>query len=159
MFLLTTGARLNEALKATWANIDVGKSTWRIPASDSKSKKMRAVPLNKKALEVLVVLRKEHDEDDLFINKRTGKRYVNINKAWYRIRGDAGMPNLRLHDLRHQYASYLVNSGRSLYEVQQILGHSDPTVTQRYAHLSTRALQEAAESASQYVGEALQKTG
>jgi len=157
LFLLTTGARLNEALKATWANIDVDKSTWRIPASDSKSKKMRAVPLNKKALEVLAELRREHGEDDLFINKRTGKRYVNINKAWYRIRGAAGMPNLRLHDLRHQYASYLVNSGRSLYEVQQILGHSDPIVTQRYAHLSTSALQAAAESASQYVGEGQSK--
>jgi len=48
----------------------------------------------------------------------------------------------------HQYASFLVNSGRTLYEVQQILGHSDPSVTQRYAHLSTASLQEAANSAS-----------
>ena len=48
----------------------------------------------------------------------------------------------------HQFASFLVNSGRSLYEVQQILGHSDPSVTQRYAHLDSRALQEAANSAS-----------
>ena len=53
-----------------------------------------------------------------------------------------------IHDLRHQYASFLVNSGRTLYEVLAILGHSDPKVTQRYAHLSTKALQEAANAAS-----------
>jgi len=66
----------------------------------------------------------------------------------------ADLPNLRIHDLRHQFASHLVNSGRSLYEVQQILGHSDPSVTQRYAHLSTRMLQEAAETGSVGLGDA-----
>ena len=54
----------------------------------------------------------------------------------------------RLHDLRHQYASFLVNSGRTLYEVQHILGHADAQVTQRYAHLSMKSLQEAANTAS-----------
>lgn len=68
--------------------------------------------------------------------------------VWSRLRREAGLPHLRIHDLRHQYASFLVNSGRTLYEVQQILGHSDPSVTQRYAHLSSRSLQEAANSAS-----------
>ena len=71
------------------------------------------------------------------------------------MRIEAGLPHLRIHDLRHQYASFLVNSGRTLYEVQQILGHSDPTVTQRYAHLSTRALQDAADSASAIIEGAL----
>jgi len=60
----------------------------------------------------------------------------------------AGQPHLRLHDLRHQYASFLINQGRTLYEVQAILGHSDPSVTMRYAHLSTKSLQAAADSAS-----------
>jgi len=56
-------------------------------------------------------------------------------KVWSRLRKAAGVPFLRIHDLRHQYASFLVNSGRTLYEVQQILGHADSSVTQRYAHL------------------------
>jgi len=64
----------------------------------------------------------------------------------------AGLPHLRIHNLRHIYASFRVNSGRTLYDVQQILGHSDPTVTQRYAHLSSRALREAAVSASSAIG-------
>jgi integrase len=76
---------------------------------------------------------------------------------WHRIRQKAGLDHLRLHDLRHQYASFLVNSRRTLYEVQHILGHSDPKVTMRYAHLSTKALQEAANSASARIEEAMRR--
>ncbi len=67
------------------------------------------------------------------------------------MRERAGLPKLRLHDLRHQYASFLVNSGRSLYEVQKILGHSSHSVTERYAHLSSASLMEAANSASAFL--------
>ena len=64
------------------------------------------------------------------------------------MRVKAGLPHLRLHDLRHQAASHLINSGSSLYIVQQILGHSDPSVTQRYAHLSMKSLNDASDNAS-----------
>jgi integrase len=148
LFLLSTGARLNEALRATWGQIDRQNSLWRIPASHSKSKRVRSVPLNDSALHVLDQLETEGSYDNLFINRKTKKPYVNVHKVWDQIRKEAGLPHLRLHDLRHQYASFLVNAGRTMYEVQQILGHSDPSVTQRYAHLSTRALQEASASAS-----------
>jgi len=83
-----------------------------------------------------------------------GMPYRNIHKVWHRLREKAGLKHLRLHDLRHQYASFLVNSGRTLYEVQQILGHSSPSVTQRYAHLSTKSLQDAANTASVKIREA-----
>jgi integrase len=148
MFLLSTGCRLNEALQATWAQIDRQNRVWRIPASNSKSKKIRSVPLNDSALEVLGELKTEGSCAHLFVNVRTGKPYSTIMKVWSRLRKKAGLPQLRIHDLRHQYASFLVNSGRTLYEVQQILGHSDPSVTQRYSHLSTKSLQEAASAAS-----------
>jgi integrase len=82
------------------------------------------------------------------VNRRTGKPLTTIHKVWERLREKAGLPHLRIHDLRHMYASFLVNSGRTLYEVQQILGHRDPVVTQRYAHLSSRALRDAADAAS-----------
>ena len=65
--------------------------------------------------------------------------------------------HLRLHDLRHQYASFLVNSGRSLYEVQKILGHSSHSVTERYAHLSSKSLMDAANSASVMIREAMHR--
>lgn len=148
LYLLSTGCRLNEALTAKWADIDSQSRTWRIPATNSKSKKVRSVPLNDSALEVLEHAETEGRHEHVFVNAQTNKPYTTIMKVWSRLRKEAGLPKLRIHDLRHQYASFLVNSGRSLYEVQQILGHSDPSVTQRYAHLSTKALLEAANSAS-----------
>lgn len=111
--------------------------------------------LNDSALEILEQLDTEGSFENLFINPRTQKPYTTIYKVWCRIRGDARLPHLRLHDLRHQYASMLVNSGRTLYEVQQVLGHSDPSVTQRYAHLSTKSLQDAANSASDIINGAM----
>jgi integrase len=148
MFLLSTGCRLNEALRATGSEVDKQNRVWRIPASNSKSKRVRSVPLNDSALDILNQLGTEGKFDSVFVNLRTEEAYTTIHKVWGRLRGKAGLPHLRIHDLRHQYASFLVNSGRTLYEVQQILGHSNPTVTQRYAHLSSRSLQNAANSAS-----------
>ena len=148
LFLLSTGCRLNEALSAQWRQIDRGTRVWRIPAATSKSKRVRSVPLNDSALDVIGQLDTEGAFDHLFINRKTGLPFTTIMKTWSRIRAEAGVPFLRIHDLRHMYASFLVNSGRTLYEVQQILGHSDPSVTQRYAHLSTESLQAAANSAS-----------
>lgn len=148
MFLLSTGARLNEVLSATWSQVDQEQRVWRIPASNSKSKRMRAVPLNDSAMYVIGQLDTKGVYEHLFINKKLKKPYVSIAKVWDELRTKAGLPHVRIHDLRHQFASSLVNDGNSLYTVQQILGHSDPSVTQRYAHLSTKALQEAASSAS-----------
>jgi len=148
LFLLSTGARLNEALTATWENIDVASKTWRINADISKSKRMRAIPLNSAALDVLANMETQGLYSHVFINTTTGKPYTCIKKTWHGIRKKAGVDDLRLHDLRHNYASMMVNSGRSLYEVQHILGHSDPKVTMRYAHLSTETLHAAANAAA-----------
>jgi len=152
LFLLSSGARLNEALSAKWGQIDRANRIWRIPALNSKSGRVRSVPLNDSALEVLSQLDTEGRFEHLFVNKRRSKetesRLTTIAKVWSRIRLKAGLPRLRIHDLRHLYASFLVSNGRTLYEVQQILGHSAPIVTQRYAHLSSRSLQDAANAAS-----------
>lgn len=148
MFLLSTGCRLNEALQATWDQVNEATRMWRIPARNAKSKRMRAVPLNASALHVLQQLPTRDSFDHLFINQKTKKPYTTIMKVWSRLRDKAGVPHLRIHDLRHSFASLLVSDGRTLYDVQQILGHSDPKVTMRYAHLSTKRLHEAANSAS-----------
>lgn len=148
MFLLSTGARMNEVLSAKWCQVNRETRTWKIPALNSKSKKVRSVPLNDSALNIISQLDTEADYEYLFVNRITGQPYTNIHKAWGKIRNEAGLPKLRIHDLRHQYASFLVNSGRTLYEVQQILGHSTSKVTERYSHLSSATLQAAANSAS-----------
>jgi len=157
LFLLATGARLNEALRAKWQDIDRENRVWRIPASNSKSKKVRSVPLNDSAIEVLDQLGTEGKIEWLF-QSVTGDRLKYVHRVWERLRIKAGLPHLRLHDLRHQHASFLVNSGRTLYEVQAILGHNDPSVTQRYAHLSTKTLQDASDSASAMIQGAMKKS-
>ncbi len=157
MFLLATGCRLGEVLSATWSQVDKDKRVFRVLASNSKSKRMRPVPLNDTAIEVLNQLDTEGNYEHLFINKRTKRAYVSIGKVWEKIRSKAGLPHLRLHDLRHQAASNLINSGSSLYIVQQILGHSDPSVTQRYAHLSMKSLNDASDNASAIIKGAMKQ--
>lgn len=147
MFLLSTGARANEAMTATWKNINVESRVWKVDAIRSKSKRTRSIPLNDSALWVLEQLTTLGTSEYLFPSPVSGKPFVAITMQWYRLCKKAGV-KIRIHDLRHGFASMLVSSGRSLYEVQQILGHSDPKVTMRYAHLSSKTLQEAANAGS-----------
>ena len=149
LWLLSTGARCGEALKCAFSQIDEANRVWRVPSSNTKARKVRAIPLNDSALKVLKQARElNYGSEYVFVNKKTGKPYTTIVKTWSNMRLKAELPHVRIHDLRHQYASFLVNAGRTLFEVQQILGHSDPSVTQRYSHLSTQSLAEAANSAS-----------
>ncbi len=158
-FLLVTGARVNEALHGQWKDIDRKNRTWTVLATNSKSKRRRSIPLNDAAMAVLDRLSSEGKSEWLFTSCRGSgnQRLTEISKTFQQIRKDAGLPWLRIKDFRHNYASMLVNSGRTLYEVQQILGHSDSKVTERYAHLSTARLQEAANSAGAYLDKALEK--
>lgn len=99
--------------------------------------------LSDAAIDLLQSLPREDDIPWVFFNPKTRKPPVSIFCAWDTIRKKVGLPEVRLHDLRHSFASFLVNSGRSLYEVQTLLGHHNPKVTMRYAHLSPGALIDA----------------
>ncbi len=160
-FLLLTGARVNEAMHAKWSEIDLKARTWTIQAVTSKSKKRRSVPLSDAAMALLKELPSKGKSEWLFTSSRGDgtQRLQSVTKVFKSVREEADLKHIRLHDLRHQFASFLVNSGRSLYEVQQILGHSDPSVTQRYAHLSTATLQDAANSAGDYLDRSLAESG
>ncbi len=160
ILLLSTGARLNEALKSKVSHYELTARVWRIEAANSKSKRVRSVPLNDTAAELVTNMIERNNlrpDDYLFNSAKTGNHLEYVHKVWDRLRQKAGLPNLRLHDLRHQYASFLVNSGRSLYEVQKILGHSSHSVTERYAHLSSQSLMDAANSASTIIRGAMPK--
>lgn len=157
ILLLGTGCRLNEILTAKKSDVDVQSRVLRIAASNSKSKRVRSVPLNDTAVEVILEqFENTKGYEYLFINHQTGKPYTSIMKVRERLRKKAGLPHLRIHDLRHSFASFLVNSGRTLYEVQQILGHSQSIVTERYAHLSSKTLQDASNSAGRVIQAAMQ---
>ena len=145
-FLLYTGARKREVLDAKWDQIDFDQRSWRIPKT--KSGKVRHVPLSEHALQTLASVRKIYGPmhfEYIFANLKTGLPFVSIFVGWNAARKRAGLSTTRIHDLRHSFASFLVNAGRSLYEVQEILGHSDMRTTTRYAHLSRERLLEAVE--------------
>jgi integrase len=152
LFLIYTGARKNEVLQACWQDVDWQKSSWRIPKT--KSGKVRHVPLSRGALELLSKLQNQIKLDHMgkraiFANPETGKPFISFFYSWNSARVRAGMPEFRIHDLRHSFASYLVNAGRSLYEVQELLGHADIKTTSRYAHLSRERLAQAVEHVPQ----------
>ncbi|HQT03434.1 MAG TPA: tyrosine-type recombinase/integrase [Thiotrichales bacterium] len=140
--LLYTGARKCEVLNARWDEIDMNRRLLTVPAERSKSKKPRHIPLSDAAISLLNQLPRQTDIPWVFFNPKTKKPPVSIFCAWDTIRNRVGLSDVRLHDLRHSFASFLVNNGRSLYEVQKLLGHHDPKVTMRYAHLAPGALIE-----------------
>lgn len=153
--LLLTGARKGEVLGARWSDIDWRNRQWCIPLP--KSGKARHVPLSDSALELLNNLDSRDESAYLFPSPTTGAPYQDIYSSWDRARRIAGLPEVRIHDLRHSFASFLINEGHSLYMVQRLLGHHSITVTERYAHLSSKALEEAAGSAA--VGSLLSPVG
>lgn len=153
LFLLSTGARLREGLSVRWDQLDLDKRIWKIPASNSKSKRMKHLPLSDSALWALKAVPKREDSPYVFASPVTGKPFTGITRTWYKLRRKAGLPeNFRIHDLRHSYASRLVSRGESLYVVQQLLGHADPRTTMRYAHLSMDVQLRAANLASVPLG-------
>jgi integrase len=147
-FLLYTGSRKRETLDAEWRSIDFERKTWRIQIT--KSGKPRTVYLTDHAMRILAGARayqSQHSAENdpsrwIFANPLTGKPYGCIYYTWNAVRCRAGLADVRLHDLRHSFASTLVNAGVSLYEVQHLLGHAKSTTTQRYAHLAKSKLQE-----------------
>ncbi|MEX0429799.1 tyrosine-type recombinase/integrase [Spiribacter insolitus] len=143
--LLVTGARKREVLDARWEFVNLEDAILTVPRS--KSGKPRHIVLANEAIEVLHRQPREPDNPWVFPNPRTGRPFVTIYYGWDTIRRRAGLSDVRLHDLRHSFASFLVNSGRSLYEVQVLLGHASPQTTMRYAHLSRDSLRSATDSA------------
>jgi integrase len=145
--LLLTGARKREVLDARWEDMDFERQFWRIMFT--KSGRERYVPLSPAAIALLHQIPKANVY--IFANPKTSKPYNNIQSSWNTARTAAGLEDLRLHDLRHSFASFLVNAGCSLYEVQKLLGHASIAMTQRYSHLSQDSLMRAVSCAEAYL--------
>ncbi len=137
--LLVTGARKNEVLRARWEQFDLERRQWRVPKS--KSGYHRFIPISDVAYRIIEERRAIGLESPwLFPNPTTGEPFVEIYNSWNTARKRAGLKQLRIHDLRHSFASALVNGGTPLYEVQKLLGHSSIRTTERYAHLAPERL-------------------
>jgi integrase len=143
--LILSGARKREVLDARWEDFDLDRRLWRIPMT--KLGRPRHVPMSDGVLRLLDTVPRM-DCPWVFANPKTLKPFVSIFCAWDSARTKAGLADVRIHDLRHSFASLLINSGRTLYEVQHILGHTQVKTTQRYAHLSQDTLLAAANAAT-----------
>jgi integrase len=153
-FLLLTGCRRGEALGMRWADVDPGKGVWSKPPSSTKQKTFHEVPLSAPARALLARIREEQTAQDpkrprgafVFPSAASATGHlVEIKKSWAALTRAAGISDLRLHDLRHSYASALVSSGASLPLIGAMLGHASPTTTARYSHMFADPQRAAAE--------------
>lgn len=140
-YLLVTGARREEVLRARWDEVDLERRQWFLPKT--KSGKSRFVLLNDAAVDLLHDRPRSPNNPFVFPGKNPGQPICNPYKGFQRILRRAGIKDLRIHDLRHSFASLAINNGASLYEVQHLLGHADSKTTMRYAHLASDRLREA----------------
>jgi integrase len=135
--LLHTGLRFGEACSLTWGDVDVVGALLTVRGETTKTQTTRYVPLNKTALDTLKTWKPERVDVGAFVFPgRDAKRLVDIKTAWKQIIKAATITGFRVHDLRHTFASKLVQAGVDLNTVRELLGHSDIKMTLRYAHLA-----------------------
>lgn len=162
--LLFTGCRKGEILSLKWSQVKLDEGRLFLPMT--KNGKSRSILLNSKSREVLVLLtdhRAFQDQEDCceyVFPSRAGTRKGHINdlrKPFEKVCEAADVEGLRVHDLRHSFATIAVQGGASLYDVQKLLGHSDISMTQRYAHMLDESLQKATDNVSNMIDRAINK--
>lgn len=132
---------------AKWEDFNFERGTWTKPAHTTKQKRTEYVPLSADAIQVLLDWKEIYLEDSeyAFPGKIANQPITEIKRFWDEVRQIANLPDVRLHDLRHTFASHLVSSGISLPIVGRLLGHTQSQTTQRYAHLADDPLRYATE--------------
>ena len=143
--LLLTGMRVSELLASRWENLDLDGRTLFVPTS--KNGRSRYVPLSQAAMDVLSGITRPQGTVFLFPNPRNPKMHLkSIKHGWQAVRDAVGLPALRIHDLRHSFASAAVSAGIDLYHVGKIMGHQSVSSTARYSHVANSALMAAVEA-------------
>lgn len=154
-FLALSGCRKNEALTLQWSWLDFEHRLAKLPDSKTGQK---ILFLGANAIDFLRQLPRISGSDLVFPSAAGGLVPLSIQKIWQRVRTAADLKDVRLHDLRHNFASSGVASGQSLYIVGKLLGHSQPLTTQRYAHLASDPVHAAADHISETIGKLLTKS-
>ncbi len=150
--LILTGCRLQEILGLRWDQVDFERGLLRFAESKAGQK---TVPLGAAALALLTRLPRLSGNPHVIPGKKEGGHFVGLPKVWQRIRQQAKLEDVRLHDLRHTFASFGAAGGLSLPIIGKLLGHSQPTTTQRYAHLAADPLRQAADRISREIAAAM----
>ena len=139
--LLHTGLRFGEACSLAWSNVDLTTALLTVRGETSKSQITRHIPLNKTVLDALKTWRPEQVDSAAFVFPgKDGERLVDIKTSWREVLKAASIAGFRVHDLRHSFASRLVQAGVDLNTVRELLGHADIKMTLRYSHLAPEHL-------------------
>jgi integrase len=152
-FLLLTGTRKNEALRARWEHVDLARGIWLLP--QTKNGKAHYVMLNDEAKLLLERLPRLSDCPWVFPGRNSNQPLVEVRRCLNQLTLAAGIPPLRVHDLRHSFASICAQSGASLLQIKGLLNHASTATTQRYVHLTTDDLRVASQKVSLAVNAAL----
>jgi excisionase family DNA binding protein len=139
---LNTGMRLGEILALKWSSVDTGKTEIRL--TFTKSNKIRVIPINPLVFSELTKLEVTgHHSDYVFLNPKTKRPYVDIGRAFAGACKRAKVKGLRFHDLRHTFASRLIQQGADIITVKDLLGHSSVRMTERYTHSNSELKKKA----------------
>lgn len=150
LLLIYTGCRLSEILTLRWDYV----TSHHLELPDSKTGRRR-IPLPREAYDILMDLPRESGNPFVILGGVEGAPLVNLQKPWRRIRSRADLTDVRIHDLRHTYASVAVNNGIDPFMLKEIMGHKNLSTTLRYSHLADDAVQRAAGSVASRLAGAL----
>lgn len=154
--LCLTGCRLNEILQLQWSAVDLPNRRLMLEQHKTDKKGAKAVPLNSEAAEIMSTLAKIDGNLYVIVGRDGTGHLVNLQKPWKRLCKAANLENMRIHDLRHSFASTAASAGVPLQVLGGILGHSSPQTTARYAHLWQDPVRNAAELVGSKISEARQ---
>lgn len=150
--LILTGCRKGEILSLKWSYVDLERGMLRLPDSKTGAK---VVPVGQPVIDLLTALPRLAGSEYVLPSVTSDGPLVGLQKAWERIRAKAGLMDVRLHDLRHSFASVAVGAGNSLYIVGRILGHKDSRTTEIYAHLADDPVRATANETATHIASLL----
>jgi integrase len=152
--LIFTGARLREVLHAKWEWIDFERGMIRLPDSKTGAK---TIYLSSAAIEVLGSIPRLADNPFVFPGEKAGSPRADLRKPWAAITEAAKLEGLRIHDLRHSFASVGAGASLGLPIIGKLLGHTQATTTHRYAHLDADPMRRAVETIGSTIAKAMDK--
>ena len=143
--LLLTGCRKNEVMSLTWLEVDFELGCLRLNESKTGQKN---IPLGMSALQLLNTISQTKEGKYVFPSTKGENHFAGLPKIWLKVRKLAGLDDVRLHDLRHSFASVGAGAGLGLAIVGKLLGHADPKTTSKYAHIADDPARAAADRIS-----------
>jgi integrase len=150
--LILTGCRLGEIMTLKWEYVDISGKALRLPDSKTGAK---VVHFGQPAVEVLQKIERVENNPWVIVGTKSGARLSDLQPFWQRVRARAGLKDVRIHDLRHTFASTAVAAGQGLPMIGKLLGHTQVQTTARYAHLAADPVKDAAERVAENLAQAI----